>query len=110
MKIAVFVSTALVLLNAPGASADPLQNSEQARQIMGIVQATIAYCPTIEARSGILGVLYESISTLKDEEDVATAKQAAFSLLRGASSRDVACELMMQDYGPGGSPELFQFR
>lgn len=84
---------------------------DQKRKLYALMNAAPEYCPDIETRWFVQG----SIGYEFDAEDVAewkrleAAEQEWFSLFQQIGHRTVACEAIMQEYGPGGTIELFQW-
>ena len=84
------------------------------RKIYAIVEATTDYCPNVERRWGVLSAIkaaygYAPPTTEAELMALNQEKQKVFATLRSVGRR-AGCEYMMDQYGPGGDPELFQFK
>lgn len=80
----------------------------QRRKLYALTEVAPRYCPGIETGWFVRG----SIRYPMSDDDFGLYKQAEDEWLeefKKVGSRAVACEALMQVYGPGGKLELFQF-
>ena len=81
--------------------------------IYAMAEAGSEYCPDIKIRFGTRMTISEVFGYSPPVDDTAIAelereKQALFTAFRSVP-RATACERLMQEYGPGGRPHLFDF-
>lgn len=83
---------------------------DQKRNLYSLAEAGSEYCPDIEMTWGALAALHYDHSDPAEQGRFAAAKRDWFGVFRKVGNRAIACELLMDKYGPGARLELFQFK
>jgi hypothetical protein len=79
------------------------------RQIYALAVAGAEFCPNLENPMFALGAIGYRIT---DEEGPAylAERQKWFDVFRSIGNRDLVCETLANEYGPGAKIQLFQFK
>ena len=102
------MTAAALLASQVHAETDALQAEK--RKLYALALAGPAYCPSIETRYFAKGAINYDINASTDEQKLLDAdRQAWFEIFKKAP-RAAVCESLMQNYGPGGKFEMFQFK
>lgn len=84
---------------------------DQKRKLYALGKAGAEYCPQITTAWFALGAIgYDMNADDGEYQRFAIEKQNWFETFRGAGNRDIVCELLMQQYGPGGDFEMFKYK
>ncbi len=88
---------------------------EAVRKLYALAEAGDEYCPDIKLKFGVRMAIadtwgYRPPTSEEEINKLEAIKANLFSRFRKGGSRSYVCELLMQEYGPGGQIELFAFR
>lgn len=104
-----YLTALLAVFIATSAAADA--SVDQKRKLYALGDAGAEYCPKITTAWFAMGSIgYDMNADDQEYSRFAAEKRHWFETFKAVGSRDVACELLMEKYGPGADFELFKWK
>ncbi|MFP5078658.1 hypothetical protein ACLE20_15235 [Rhizobium sp. YIM 134829] len=108
MKRTIVATIAALAAGHVAAQTDDLH--VQKRKLYALALAGPAYCPGIETKFLAKGFIEYDMNASEEEPELLQAEEQAWFKVFKSAPRAAVCESLMQNYGPGGSFEMFQFK
>jgi hypothetical protein len=98
------------MLLALQANAETDELQAEKRKLYALALAGPAYCPSIETSFTAKAAINYDMNASEGEYDLMDQDRQAWFKIFKLAPRAAVCESLMQNYGPGGKFEMFQFK